>query len=106
MSAATDHHDSWSVRATLRTDAEVVLLIIAGRLGSAGAPDLRSALEAATSAGGRVHLDLADVDYISSAGLAVLAEVTRRFREVGGVLEVTSVSEAVSLALRLAGTQL
>ena len=53
-----------------------------------------------------MHLDLADVDYISSAGLAVLAEVTRRFREVGGVLEVTSVSEAVSLALRLAGTQL
>jgi anti-anti-sigma factor len=106
VSAATDHHDSWSVRATLQTDAEVVLLLIAGRLGSAGAPELRSALEAATSAGGRVHLDLTDVDYISSAGLAVLNDVTRRFRDAGGVLEVIRASEAVSLALRLAGAQL
>ncbi|MEQ1729046.1 MAG: STAS domain-containing protein [Vicinamibacterales bacterium] len=106
MSAATDRPHSWSVRATLHTDTEVVQLIVAGRLGSAGAAELRSALDAATSAGGRVHLDLAEVDYISSAGLAVLGEVSQRFREAGGVLEVIRPSEAVSLALRLADTHL
>ena len=104
MSAATDHTHSWSVRATLQTNADVVLLIVAGRLGSAGAAELRSALDAATSAGGRVHLDLSGVDYISSAGLAVLEEVGQRLREAGGVLEVTRASEAVNLALRLART--
>lgn len=103
MSAATDHTHSWSVRATLHTDTDIVLLIVAGRLGSAGAAELRSALDAATSAGGRVHLDLAGVDYISSAGLAVLDEVTRRLAAAGGALEVTRASEAVSMALRLAG---
>lgn len=106
MSAATDHTHSWSVRATLQTDAEVVLLIVAGRLGTAGAAELRSALDAATSAGGRVHLDLSGVDYISSAGLAVLEEVSGRLRAAGGVLEVARASEAVAMALRLAGTNL
>lgn len=104
MSAATDHTHSWSVRATLQASADVVLLTIAGRLGSGGAAELRSALDAATSAGGRVHLDLSEVDYISSAGLAVLEEVSTRLRAAGGVLEVTRTSEAVAMALRLAGT--
>ncbi len=94
------------MRATLQTDADVVLLIVAGRLGSAGAAEWRSALDAATSAGGRVHLDLAGVDYISSAGLAVLDEVTERLHAAGGVLEVTRASEAVRLAFRLARTSL
>lgn len=104
MSAATDPPaHSWSVRATLETNADVVVLIVAGRLGSAGMHDLRSALDAATSAGGRVHLDLSGVDYMSSAGLAVLEDVSRRFHDAGGQLEVVRASEAVSLALRLAG---
>lgn len=104
MSAATDHTHSWSVRATLETNTDVVLLRIAGRLGTAGAAELRSALDAATSAGGRVHVDLSEVDYISSAGVAVLDDVSQRLREAGGVLEVVGASEAVSMALRLAGT--
>lgn len=94
------------MRATLQTNTDVVLLRIAGRLGTAGAAELRSALDAATSAGGRVQVDLSEVDYISSAGLAVLDEVSRCLREAGGVLEVVRASEAVSLALRLAGTHL
>ncbi len=106
MSAATDPIHSWSVRFTLQTDADIVLLIVAGRLGTAGAPELRSALDAATSAGGHVQVDLAGVDYISSAGLAVLDDVARRVRGRGGVLEVTRTSDAVSFALRLAGTNL
>ena len=103
MSAASERNHSWSLRASLQADATGVLLIVAGRLGTAAAPELRSALDAATSAGGHVRLDLADVDYISSAGLAVLDDAAQRLRAAGGELKVVRASEAVSLALRLTG---
>jgi anti-anti-sigma factor len=50
-----------------------------------------------------LQLDLSGVDYISSAGLAVLEEAASAFHSSGGRLELTRTGEAVRLALRLAG---
>ncbi|HUR33156.1 MAG TPA: STAS domain-containing protein [Vicinamibacterales bacterium] len=93
---------AWSVETSFdATHADTV--VVHGRLGTTGAARLEAALTAALTPGRRLRLDLAQVDYISSAGLAVLTETDRRLRAGGGHLELVRVSETVRLALRLAG---
>ena len=51
----------------------------------------------------RLLLDLARVDYISSAGLVALDAVMGRLHESGGDLVICGVCEPVRLALEMAG---
>ena len=95
--------DAWSVRTHTVPGTSATTLVVAGRIGSDGARDLRAALWDVATPGGTVHVDLARVDYISSAGLAVLREVAKLQRASGGTLVITATSEMVGLALRLAG---
>lgn len=95
--------DAWSVRTDIEPRSTGATLTVAGRLGTDGARDLRAALWAVVTPGSTVYVDLAAVDYISSAGLAVLREVAALQRTSGGSLVVTEQSEMVALAFRLAG---
>lgn len=97
---------AWSIQTRLEPGADTILLAVTGRLGSEGAAQVRGALDAAISAGGLVHLDLSGVDYISSAGLAVLRRAATALRMRGGGLMVAAASEPVRLALRLGGEPL
>ncbi len=95
--------DAWSVRTDTESRATGTTVIVAGRLGTEGARDLRAALWEVAAPGLTIHVDLAGVDYISSAGLAVLREVATLQRSSGGSLVIEGPSDMVSLALRLAG---
>ena len=53
--------------------------------------------------GVRLLVDMDAVDYLSSAGIEVLRDAARRVRDEGGCLELTRASEAVKMALHLAG---
>jgi anti-anti-sigma factor len=103
MSAAYDHLHAWSLYVALDRSSGVATLFVRGRIGSAGADDLRSAIQASAVGGERLLLDLEAVDYLSSAGLAVLQDAARHVQEEGGSLEVVRASEPVKMALRLAG---
>jgi anti-anti-sigma factor len=85
------------------TRAGVPTLVIAGRMGTSGAETVRSALASAIADVQRLRLDLEQVDYMSSAGIAVLRDAARQLHSAGGVLELAAASEPVRLALRLAG---
>jgi anti-anti-sigma factor len=103
VSAAPAPNHAWSVQVSLTAGAEALTLSIVGRLGTAGGADVRKACAAALGHRGRVQLDLSQVDYISSAGLSALQDLAQQVHDAGGMVEVVRSSEAVRLALRLAG---
>ncbi len=87
-------------------DGETAELAVRGRLGLSGAAELDSIMQGFIDHGGRtILLDLAAVDYISSPGLRLLDDRARQLEDQGGTLSVRHVTDAVRLALDLAGLE-
>lgn len=74
--------------------ADVVVVALKGRVDHATSErvreDLRPVLDRCTASGDRVILDLAGVDYISSAGLRVLMLAARQAKAQQGFLAVAA----------------
>jgi anti-anti-sigma factor len=82
----------------------VVVLVLAGRLGTSSAVALQAAVVEAVGPGNsRLVLDLAGVDYISSAGLHALSAAADRCTKAGGGLTLCGVTDPVRIALDLGG---
>jgi anti-anti-sigma factor len=85
--------------------ADVVVLSPRGRVDHATAEELRTALapHLTRCAAGQDHvvLDLAGVDYISSAGLRVLMLAAKQARAQGGFLAVAAVQPLVQEILEI-----
>jgi anti-anti-sigma factor len=96
----------WRVAVNSEGDGETDELTVRGRLGLSGAAELDSILQGFIAHGGRtIVLDLTAVDYISSPGLRLLDERAKQLEEQGGSLSVRHVTDAVRLALDLAGLE-
>ncbi|MGE3843694.1 MAG: STAS domain-containing protein [Vicinamibacterales bacterium] len=81
-------------------------LVIAphGRVDSTTSVTLDERLRHHLGAGARrVVVDLAQVDYISSAGLRVMLALAKRLREVQGTLVLCAMTEPVRQVFELAG---
>lgn len=75
-----------------------------GRVDSQGAIDMDMSLSAAVEEGkSKMVLDMAEVNYISSAGLRTLADVVTKNREAGGDLKLVAVNQRVLRVLRIIG---
>ena len=82
----------------------VTVFTLNGRVDTQGAVDMDLALEAAVSGGKhKMVLDMAQVNYISSAGLRTLADVVTKNREAGGDLKLVAVNSKVLRVLRIIG---
>ncbi|MGF1505614.1 MAG: STAS domain-containing protein [Chloroflexi bacterium] len=82
----------------------VTILALFGTLDALTAAQLEGAVESALSAEERqLVLNLADLIFLSSAGLRTLITATRAAREHDGDLRVAAVSERVRRVLELAG---
>jgi anti-sigma B factor antagonist/stage II sporulation protein AA (anti-sigma F factor antagonist) len=85
--------------------ADVVVLAPKGRVDHATSEELRQALEPhlAACAAGRDHvvLDLAGVDFISSAGLRVLMLAAKQAKARGGFLALAAVQPLVAEILEI-----
>ena len=82
----------------------LTVLQVDGRLGSALSGDLIEAIVGAIGAGDRqLIVDLANVDYISSAGLLALDAAAGRTHVVAGTLILCGLTEPVRLAFELSG---
>ena len=82
----------------------VTVFELDGRVDTQGAVDMDLALEAAVSGGKHnMVLDMAQVAYISSAGLRTLADVVTQNREAGGDLKLVAVNPKVLRILRIIG---
>ena len=89
---------------TERTQSGVTVFALEGRLDTLGAGELDAALQAATAAGKyKMVLDMAEVSYISSAGLRSLAEIVTENREHGGDVKLVALNRKVLRVLRIIG---
>jgi anti-anti-sigma factor len=80
------------------------LLIAKGRIDSATVEQLNEALADVKKRGrSNIVLNLADVTYISSAGLGTLVETQKSCKSLHGELILTAVPERISEVLSLAG---
>ena len=104
MAGMADGNQLW--RLSSRTVAEngTIVLILEGRLSHATTSQFREILSAA-HAPGDVVLDLAGVDYASSAALKVIGDFAEEQAGRGRKLTVRSPSPAARLSLELAGLQ-
>jgi anti-anti-sigma factor len=95
---------TWSLRIDCTVVGDVHVFAPAGRLGTLSSGDLIEALAGAIKGGARLVLvDLAAVDYISSAGLLALGAISGRVQAAGGELVLCGLVEPVRLAFDLAG---
>jgi anti-sigma B factor antagonist len=82
----------------------VAVFELEGRIDTQGAVDMDLALQAAASGGKhKMVLDMADVNYISSAGLRTLADLLTQNRENGGDLKLVGLNRKVLRVLRIIG---
>jgi len=96
----------WFLRLDERQIDGVRLLAAHGRLSNRTAPMLKSALDAlGTAQGGGLVLDLAGIDYISSAGLRAVEHASQHLRAAGGMLVVCGLQAPVRVAFALAGLE-
>lgn len=82
----------------------VSVMKVKGRVDSATAPDLETALRSLVDTDKtQIVLDLADVEYMSSAGLRAMVSTLKAVKRVNGDLRLASPSPRVEEVLRLAG---
>lgn len=82
----------------------VTLIEVNGRIDSTNATKLGEALNEQIDAGRhQLVVDLAQVDYMSSAGLRELVAAVKKLRKISGDLRVASPSSRVREVLDLAG---
>lgn len=84
------------------------MLYASGRVGTTTASQLDQAIHAALDQAlndghARVVLDLSGVDYVNSAGLAVLERATGRCREAGRRFVVCGLQEPVQVSFDVGG---
>lgn len=89
---------------TRQKSGDFLVLKLAGRLDANWCNHVQNALAAAVRDGEhRIHLDMASVGYISSAGLRVLLSFFKQIKAINGVFGVVRGSPAVRSVLELAG---
>jgi anti-anti-sigma factor len=82
----------------------VVAVTVSGRVDSATAGDLETALTALTNESHtNLVLDLAAVDFLSSSGLRVLVTTLKAVRKLGGDVRLAQPSQRAVDAINLAG---
>lgn len=82
----------------------VAAVTVAGRVDSATAGDLETALSALTDGGSNnLVLDLSGVDFLSSSGLRVLVTTLKAVRKTGGDVRLAQPSQRAIDAINLAG---
>ena len=92
------------MKITERVEDGINVFVPEGRIDTQAAVDLDRALQAAVSAGKhKMLVDMSEVQYISSAGLRVLAAVLVKNREEGGDLKLAALNERVMRVFRIIG---
>lgn len=94
----------WPLRITQERREGDLVLTLTGRVGFVSAPTLVATVADAVARGDRrLVLDVAAVDYVSSAGLNALEAAIDRCAQADGRLVLRAVTEPVRLTLELGG---
>lgn len=102
-SSPSSHPEWLEVEVALVGDHPTVVL--SGELDMASAPLLRRHLEPVVARGGDVVIDLAGVDFLGCAGLAVLMDAARGLAERGGRLRLRSARPIIATTIAILGLE-
>ena len=82
----------------------VTILKAQGKLDSTSSPELDQRLASLIESGtNQIALDLADLDYVSSAGLRVFLSAAKRLKQASGKLALANLSVQVQQIFDIAG---
>jgi anti-sigma B factor antagonist len=94
----------WPLRIVKQRREGAFVLALAGRLGAASADRFGAAVAEAVGRGdARLVIDLAEVDYVSSAGLNALAAAAGLCAQARGAMALCGLTDPVRIALDLGG---
>ncbi len=97
------HLRSLGNKSLMRRSTNIALVPVSGDLSVRTVPALKQALEALIARGSqRIVLNMADVPFVDSSGMALIFGMVRRMRECGGLLSVVNVNPDVLRAMRRA----
>jgi anti-anti-sigma factor len=83
---------------------DVAILSVNGRLDAASSPEFTRIATKQMDAGyGRLVIDLKKVDFLSSAGIKALVQITQHSRRQGGDLRIANVRGQIKQVINLAG---
>ena len=85
------------------TDKGVRVAALKGRLDTATAPAAEASLLAMLEGGGKVVADMAEVHYVSSAGLRVLLKAAKQAKAAGGAFALAGPQAPVREVLEISG---
>ncbi|MBR5901202.1 STAS domain-containing protein [bacterium] len=87
----------------ITSPAPELTVAVKGRLDTLTSPKLESELEPSIAKARSLVLDLAEVDYLSSAGLRLLLTLQKRFKREGGSFALRNIQPGVMEILRMTG---
>jgi anti-anti-sigma factor len=88
---------------TESTSGSVKVAALKGRLDTATAPTAESKLLSLLEGGGKLVADMAEVHYVSSAGLRVLLKAAKQAKAAGGGFAVAAPQAPVREVLEISG---
>jgi anti-sigma B factor antagonist len=89
---------------TERVENGITVFVLEGRIDTEGAVDMELTLQVAVSEGKhKMALEMAEVRYISSAGLRALVDVLTKNREAGGDLKLAALNPKVRRVFQIIG---
>jgi anti-anti-sigma factor len=89
---------------TERVENGVTVFVLQGRIDTQGAVEMDKALQGAVAQGKhKMVLDMAEVRYISSAGLRTLADVLTKNKQANGDLKLAALNQRVKRVLEIIG---
>jgi anti-sigma B factor antagonist len=90
------------MKITTRTVEGVAVVELSGRFDAHEVPEVRKQMERASrTGGGRLVINLADVNFIDSSGLASLVQAMKHCREGGGDLHLCELRQPVRIIFEL-----
>ena len=94
----------YGVNISIERKNEVTTVVAGGRLDVMGAPEIEASCKKLISEGTqRLLLDMASVEYISSAGLRSLLVLAKAMKASGGTLVLCSLTAAVREVMEISG---
>lgn len=88
---------------TRKTTADKLELVVSGRIDTLTSPDFQKAVVPLPDGVRSVDVDLAQVEYVSSAGLRAFAVLSLAVKEAGGVLTLRNLQEDVKTVFDMTG---
>ena len=87
-----------------REDNGVVVVVMRGKLDTNTTPSAEDSISALCDRGAtKMLINLAELDYISSAGLRLLLATAKKLKATGGVLRVCSLNNTVQEVFEISG---